>query len=83
MHEVALVAHQKLVDSLASVALNFAEPLLDVVKGFLIGDIIDYDNAMSATIVTARDGTESFLLNCGSNDWFENAPVLLCPKSAT
>ena len=59
--QVGLVTHQELVDVLASVSINLVQPLLHVVEGLVIGNVVYYDDAVSATIIRGGDGTESLL----------------------
>jgi hypothetical protein len=59
--QVTLVAHKQLVDALTGVSVDLLQPLLDVVKGLLVGDVVDDDDAVSAAIVAGRDGPESLL----------------------
>lgn len=48
---VALVAHKQLVDTFGCIAIDFLEPLLDVVERIHVGHIIDNTDTMSATVV--------------------------------
>jgi hypothetical protein len=59
--EVGLVADEELVDILAGVAVDLVEPLLDVVKGFVVGDVVDDDDAVGAAVVRGGDGAEALL----------------------
>lgn len=62
--QIGLITHQKLVDVLGSVSINLVQPLLYIVEGFLIGDIVDNDNSVGAAIVRRCNGAESFLSGC-------------------
>lgn len=62
--EVALVAHQQLIDILAGVAVNLLEPLLHVGIGFLVCDVVYHDDAVSPPVVAGSDGPEPFLTSC-------------------
>ena len=35
------------------------EPLLDIVEGLLVCDVVDYNNAVGATVVAGGDGPTS------------------------
>ena len=50
--QITLVPDEQFVDVLAGVTVNLLEPLLHVVKGFLIGHIVYHNDTMGATIVT-------------------------------
>ena len=41
--------------------LDFLEPSGDVVEGFLLGDVVDQDDAVGALVVGGGDGLEAFL----------------------
>lgn len=58
---IALVADEKLVDALGGVTVNLLKPLLHVVEGVHIRDIVDNADAVGATVVGRGDGTETFL----------------------
>lgn len=64
VRHVALVAHEKLVDTLRSVAVNLLQPLLHVVEAVHVGDIVDDADAMSAAVVGGGDGAEALLAGC-------------------
>jgi hypothetical protein len=59
--QIRLVAHQELVDVFAGVPVNFVQPLLYVVEGFVISDIIDDNNAVGTAVVRRCNGTETLL----------------------
>jgi hypothetical protein len=46
---------------LRGVAIDFVQPLLDIVERILNGDVVHDDNAVSAAIVRAGDGAEALL----------------------
>lgn len=48
---IALVAYEQLVDTLGSIPVNLLEPLLNVVEGVHISDIVDDANAVSTAVV--------------------------------
>lgn len=58
---VALVADEQLVDALGGVSVNLLKPLLDVVERVHVGHIVHYTDAVGATVIGRRDGTEPFL----------------------
>jgi hypothetical protein len=62
--QIGLVANQQFVDILCCISVNFVEPLLDIVERFLVGDIVDNNNSMGATVIRRSDGAETFL-SCG------------------
>lgn len=49
--QVALVAHQQLIDIFTCVSLNLLQPLLDIVKGLLVRAIVHNNNSVCATII--------------------------------
>ena len=59
--QIGLVADQQLVDVFRGVSVNFVEPLLDIVEGFHVGDIVNHDNAVSSAVVRRRNGSEALL----------------------
>lgn len=58
---IALVANEQLVNALCSVAVNFLQPLLDVVEGVHVGDIVDNADAVGTAVVGRGDGAETLL----------------------
>lgn len=58
---IALVADKKLVNALGGVAVDFLEPLLDIVERVHIRHIVHDANAMSAPVVGGCDGPETLL----------------------
>lgn len=58
---IALVTDEELVDTLGGVTVNLLKPLLHVVEGVHIGDIVDDADTVGATVVGRGDGTETFL----------------------
>lgn len=61
LDQVALIAHQELIDPLGRVPVNLLKPLLDVIESFLVSDVVDYDDAVGASVVRRRDRSESLL----------------------
>lgn len=58
---VALVTHQQLVDTLGGIAVNFLQPLFDIVEGVHICDIVNDADAVGAAVVRGRNRAKSFL----------------------
>lgn len=58
---IALVADEQLVDALGGVSVNLLQPLLHIVEGIHIGNIVDDADTVSATVVGRSDGTETLL----------------------
>ena len=48
---ITLVAYEKLVDTLGGISVNLLKPLLNVVEGVHIGDIVDDANAVGTAVV--------------------------------
>lgn len=61
VRHIALVSYEKLVHALGSVSVDLLQPLLDVVEGVHVGDIVDNADAVGATVVGRRDRAEAFL----------------------
>lgn len=59
--EIRLVSDDYLVNFFVTVLLDLTEPVLDVVEGLLVGDIIDKDVTVSSAVVRLGDGTEALL----------------------
>lgn len=59
--QIALVAYEQLVHALASVTIDFLQPLLHVRKSILISDVINDDDAMGTTIIGGSNCTETLL----------------------
>lgn len=58
---ITLVAHQQLVDTLGCVAIDFLEPLLNVVERIHVGHVVDNANAVGATVVGRSNRAEALL----------------------
>lgn len=43
------------------------EPLLDIVEGLVVGNIVDDNDAMGSSVVGGGDGAETFLSGCVPN----------------
>lgn len=48
---IALVTDEELVNALGSVAVDLLQPLLDVVEGIHVGDIVDNADTVGAAVV--------------------------------
>ena len=59
--KIRLVSNDNLVNLLVTVLLDLTEPVLDVIEGLLVGDIIDKNVAVSSAVVSLRDGAEALL----------------------
>lgn len=58
---ITLVANQKLIDTLSSIAINFLQPLLDVVERIHVGHIVDNADTVCSSVVRRCNCPESFL----------------------
>lgn len=61
VRHIALVAYEQLVDAVGGIAVNLLKPLLDVVEGIHVGDIVHDADTVGTTVVRASDGSEAFL----------------------
>lgn len=61
VRHIALVTHQKLVNAFGCVAVNFLQPLLDVVERVHVGHIVNDADAVGTAIVRGCDSTETLL----------------------
>ena len=59
--QVGLVTNQKLVNIFTGISINFVQPLLYIVEGFIVGNIVNNDNAVGTTVIRRCDCTETFL----------------------
>jgi hypothetical protein len=59
--QIALVSDQKFVDILASVSLDFLQPLLHVVVGHLISHVKHDNNAVGSSVVRRSNCSKAFL----------------------
>lgn len=59
--QITLVAHEEFVNSLAGIAINLLQPLLDVGEGVGVGYVVDDNDAVRAAVVGGGDGAESLL----------------------
>ena len=51
VRHIALVAYEKLVDTLCCISVNLLEPLLNVVEGIHVRDIVDDADTVSPSVV--------------------------------
>lgn len=58
---IALVPDEQLVDAFGGVSVDLLKPLLHVVEGVHVGNIVDDANAVGATVVGGGDGSETLL----------------------
>jgi hypothetical protein len=59
--QIGLVTDQELVDILSGISVDFVQPLLYVVKGFLVRNVVNDDDTMGSTVVRGCNGTETLL----------------------
>ena len=87
--QVALVAHQELSHPLGGVLVDLLDPVLHVVEGLLVGDVVDHDDAVGAPVVGAGDGAEPLLASRvpdlqlrGPGVLFQSAELKVHPNGA-
>jgi len=49
--QIRFVTHQQLVDILRSISVNFVQPLLYIIEGLVVRDVIDNNDTMGSTVV--------------------------------
>jgi hypothetical protein len=59
--QITLITHQQLIHILRRIPIDFVQPLLDIVEGFHVRDVVYHNDTVGTTIVGRGDGTESFL----------------------
>ena len=59
--QVGLVPDQQLVDIFRRVSVNFVQPLLDIVEGIGVRDIVHDNNTVGTAVVGGGDGSETLL----------------------
>ena len=59
--EIGLVADEQLDDVLIAVLVDLSEPVLDVLEGLAISDVVNKDDAMRSLVVGGSDGLEALL----------------------
>ena len=59
--QVGLVADQQLDHILVAVLVDFSQPVLDVLEGLPVGDVIDEDDPVGSLVVGGSDGLEPLL----------------------
>jgi hypothetical protein len=60
-HQIVLVPDEQLVDALDGVSVDLLEPLLDVGKSVVVGDVVNDDDAVRASVIRGCDRSETFL----------------------
>ena len=58
---ITLVTHKQLVDTLGGIAIDLLEPLLHIVEGIHVSNIIHDADTMSTSIVRRSNGAEPLL----------------------
>ena len=61
---IALVSDEELVDALSGVSVDLLQPLLHVVEGVHVGNIVDDADAVSTSVVGRGDCAETLLASC-------------------
>ena len=61
VRHIALVANKQLVHALSGISVNLLKPLLYIVEGVHVSDIVDDADTVSTAIVGGGDGSESLL----------------------
>ena len=64
IRHITLITHQQLIYALGRVTVNLLQPLLDIVEGVHISDVVDNADAVGATVVRGRDCSEALLASC-------------------
>ena len=59
--QIGLVTHKQLVDVFCRISINFVKPLLDIVEGLLVRDIVHHNDSMGTTVIRRGNRTETFL----------------------
>ena len=59
--EIGFIAHQEFDNILVSVLVDLSQPVLNVLEGLSVGDIVDEDDSVSTFVVRGSDGLEAFL----------------------
>ena len=59
--QVTFVTNQELVDVFACIAIDFLEPLLDIVERLLVSTVVDDNDTMGTSVITRSDCPESLL----------------------
>jgi hypothetical protein len=58
---VTLVPDEELVDALSGIAIDFLQPLFNVVERLHISHVVNYADAMSTSVVGRSDSPKAFL----------------------
>ena len=61
VRHITLIANKQLVNPLSSISINLLKPLLHIVEGVHVRDIIDNANAVCASIIRGGDCSETLL----------------------
>lgn len=64
---VAFVSHEQCVDTFVGVSVDFSEPSIDVGEGLCVGNVVDDDDSVGASIIAGCDGSEALLAGCVPN----------------
>jgi len=59
--QITLVADEQLVHVLACISIDLLQPLFDIVERFLVGDVVDDDDAMRSPVVTRSNRPKTLL----------------------
>ena len=76
-YHITVVANQKFVNIITSIAINFAKPLLHIIEALFIFHIINNNDPICPMIVATGDRPKSFLPGCVLNLKFNGFPILL------
>lgn len=59
--EIVLVTNQELDDILVGILISLLQPVIDILEGLHVSDVVHDDDSVSTLIVRRSDGFESFL----------------------
>jgi len=59
--QIGFITNEEFVHVLGSVSIDLMQPLLYIIERFLIGNVVDNDNSVSAAVIRRRNGAEPFL----------------------
>ena len=59
--QIGLVTNQKLVNILTGVSVNFMQPLLYIVEGLIVCNVVNHDDTVGTTVVGRCDCAETLL----------------------
>ena len=60
--KIALVSDEKLVDVFAGVAIDFVQPLFNVVEGFLVGNVVNDDDSVCPSVIGRCNSSKALCL---------------------